>query len=338
MGKRLTQNLNSLYIEAANQLRPKRARRKIIAYVESYEDVSFWRTLFNEFENEHCYFQVMLPSSTSLAKGKKSVLMNSLGGSLGQNMIACVDSDYDYLLQGATNMSRQIINNRYVFHTYAYAIENYQCWAKSLHDVCVMATLNDREMIDLEAFMSMYSRIAYPLFLWSVWFYRKHRFNAFPLMSFCEIVKLDKVNIAHLEESLSRMERRVRQKLHRLEHDYAYARREIEDMKRELEDLGVTPDTTYLFIQGHHIMDNVVLKVLVPLCTQLRRERENEIRELAEHDTQFQNELACYQRSQSSVEFMIRKHVNYQASPIYQRLRADVACFLEHIGTSQSTT
>mgnify|MGYP000565015819 CR=1 FL=1 len=45
-------------------------------------------------------FEVMLPSKTTLAKGKKSVLMNELGPQLGQNMIACVDSDYDYLLQG----------------------------------------------------------------------------------------------------------------------------------------------------------------------------------------------------------------------------------------------
>lgn len=41
MSKRLAQNLNSLYVEAANRLRPKKARRKIIAYVESYDDVFF---------------------------------------------------------------------------------------------------------------------------------------------------------------------------------------------------------------------------------------------------------------------------------------------------------
>ena len=70
MSKRLAQNLNSLYVEAANRLRPKKARRKIVAYVESYDDVFFWRTLLNEFENDRRYFQVMLPSSTSLAKGK----------------------------------------------------------------------------------------------------------------------------------------------------------------------------------------------------------------------------------------------------------------------------
>ena len=61
MGKRLTENLSSLYIGAANKLKPKRARRKIVAYVESYEDISLWRALLSEYENENRYFEVMLP-------------------------------------------------------------------------------------------------------------------------------------------------------------------------------------------------------------------------------------------------------------------------------------
>ena len=45
MGKRLSDNLSSLYIGAANRLKPKKARRKIVAYVESYDDVSYWESL-----------------------------------------------------------------------------------------------------------------------------------------------------------------------------------------------------------------------------------------------------------------------------------------------------
>ena len=136
MGKRLTDNLSSLYIGAANRLKPKKARNRIVAYVESYDDVAFWRSIFADFEDENFYFEVMLPSNKSLCKGKKSVLMNKLGSRLGQNMVACVDSDYDYLLQGVTSTSRQINESRYVFQTYAYAIENYQCYADSLHEAC----------------------------------------------------------------------------------------------------------------------------------------------------------------------------------------------------------
>lgn len=234
MGKRLSENLSSLYIGAANKLKPKCSRRKIIAYVESYDDISFWRTLLGEYENETRYFEVMLPSKTTLAKGKKSVLMNELGPQLGQNMIACVDSDYDYLLQGATHTSRYIINNKYVFHTYAYAIENYQCYAEALHEVCVMATLNDHPLVDFVAFMRMYSQIAYPLFIWSVWFYRKHNLSEFSLLDFCSYVKLDRVSVYHPERSLESMSRRVRRKLLELERRHPKALEEIEAMKGNL--------------------------------------------------------------------------------------------------------
>ena len=58
MAQTLRDNLTSSYFNAANRLYSKKARRRIVAYVESYDDVPFWRTLFEEFENDECYFQV----------------------------------------------------------------------------------------------------------------------------------------------------------------------------------------------------------------------------------------------------------------------------------------
>ena len=68
MATSLRDNLTSSYFNAAHKLYSKKARRRIIAYVESYDDVAFWRTLLEEFEDDEHYFQVMLPSATSLAK------------------------------------------------------------------------------------------------------------------------------------------------------------------------------------------------------------------------------------------------------------------------------
>lgn len=331
MGKRLSENLSSLYIGAANRLKSKRARRKIVAYVESYDDISFWRALFAEYEDDTRYFEVMLPSSTTLAKGKKTVLMNQLGSRLGQNMIACVDSDYDYLLQGATQTSRYMIQNPYVFQTYAYAIENYQCYAGALHEVCVTATLNDHPLIDFTEFMRLYSQIAYPLFVWSVWFYRQRILSEFSLLDFCSYVRLEQVSVYHPERSLEGMSRKVRRKLQELERKHPKALEEIEGMKKEFKKLGVEPDNTYMFIQGHHIMDGVVMKLLVPVCNALRRERELEIRELASHVMQFQNELTSYQRRQLGVDIVLRKHTGYKMSPLYKKLQADIRRFLEKV-------
>ena len=334
MGKRLSDNLSSLYIGAANRLKPKKAKRRIIAYVESYDDVSFWRSVFADFEDENHYFEVMLPSKKSLCKGKKSVLMNQLGSRLGQNMVACVDSDYDYLLQGVTSTSRQINNSRYVFQTYAYAIENYQCYAESLHDACVMATLNDHKLIDLVGFMTLYSQIAYPLFIWSVWFYRQHNLNEFSLFDFCSFVRLDHVSVRQPEQCLLAMDKRVKRKLAELEKKHTDALDEIEFMKAEFSYLGVTPENTYMFIQGHHIMESVAMKILTPVCNALRREREEEIKRLAEHHTQFRNELTCYERSILPVDVVLRKQTGFKESPVYKKLEKDIVEFLKRIRQS----
>lgn len=331
MGKRLSDNLSSLYIGAANRLKSKKAKHRIVAYVESYDDVSFWRSVFADFEDDTCYFEVMLPSRSSLCKGKKSVLMNQLGSRLGQNMVACVDSDYDYLLQGVTSTSRQINHSRYVFQTYAYAIENYQCYAESLHEACVMATLNDHPLVDLVEFMTLYSQIAYPLFVWSVWFYRKRNLNEFSLMDFCSYVRLDHVSVRHPEEALMAMDRRVKNKLRDLEKRHPRALEEIEAMKAEFTYLGVTPETTYMFIQGHHIMESVTMKILTPVCNALRREREEEIKRLAEHHTQFRNELTSYERRLLNVDVVLRKQTGFKDAPIYKKLEEDIRSFLKRI-------
>ena len=63
MATSLRDNLTSSYFNAAHKLYSKKARRRIIAYVESYDDVAFWRTLLEEFEDDEHYFQVMLPSA-----------------------------------------------------------------------------------------------------------------------------------------------------------------------------------------------------------------------------------------------------------------------------------
>ena len=70
MATSLRHNLTSAYLDAAHKFSSKKGRRRIVAYVESYDDIAFWRTLLAEFENEERYFQVMLPSATG--KGQEN--------------------------------------------------------------------------------------------------------------------------------------------------------------------------------------------------------------------------------------------------------------------------
>ena len=332
MKKRLQDHLSSGYIESANKLRSKKSKKRIVAYVESYDDVFFWRSILKKFENDEYYFEVMLPSRTSLSRGKKSALMNMLGPGLGEYMIACVDADYDWLLQGTTEMSRTVCTNPYVIHTYAYAIENYQCYAPNLHTICVMSTLNDRVMIDLNAFMSEYSSIIWPLFVWNIWCYRYNNYSEFSMSEFCEVVTFRDVNPYHPENTLQAVKNRVNKKIAWLQRRFPEGKKTYAPLRAELLNMGLTPETTYLFMQGHSVFENVVMPLLSPVCTLLRKEREREIVKLAEHEIQRQNELACYQHSQAPVDDMLRKNTGFRTSKPYEWLSEDIKRLMEEVG------
>ena len=333
MAHRLTDNISSRYIEAANRLRPSRAKRRVVAYVESYDDVLFWRSVLDEFESPELTFEVMLPSRSHLGKGKKNVLksiQSTDSSTLGSCLIACVDADYDYLMQGATPISREMLENPYVFHTYVYAIENYQCYARGLHEVCVMTTLNDREMVNLEAFMEEYSRIVWPLFVWNVWVYRYDYYSRFTLLDFGGLVSLRDVNPFHPERALEQLRHTVNRKVNWMQQHYPQGKKTYKPLRDQLLSLGLTPETTYLYIQGHALMDGVIVPLLTPICVHLRKERESEIRRNALHAQQRQNELSCYQRRLGALDQMLRKSTKFLQSEPYQRLRADLQQFVNN--------
>ena len=322
--KRLTEYLNSNFIEAANSLRPKRAAQRIIAYVESYDDISFWRSVFNEYESDRIHFEIMLPARTKLTKGKKQAMMNMLGKAYGRNMIACVDSDYDYLLQGATSTSQQMLENKYILHTYAYSIENYRCYADSLKQVCVLCTQNDSNVIDFKEFFKLYSRICYPLFVWNVLLYRKRDTKTMSMLHFCEIVRLSSFTIDKPAYSLQQLSNRVKHNIKMLEKQFPELKEEYKKLDEELASLGISPDETYFYIQGHHIMNGVTMRVLQPVCRYLRCKREAEIERFAYHRQQYNNELASYRHSQCDVATMLCKNTDYKNATPYKRLKADI--------------
>ena len=332
MGNRLKDHLNSQYFEAANALKSRSARRRIVAYVESYDDIYFWRTVLGRFENDTRYFEVMLPSHKKLERGKKSVLMNLLEDGdkhpeerLGTSMIACVDADYDYLIQGATQQSKKVIENPYVFHTYAYAIENLQCYAPSLHDTCVAVTLNDHRIFDFQEYLIQYSEAIFPLFVWSVWAYRTGEHNRFSLSDFGRVIDPGGFSVADPQSSIVHLRHKVGTKVRQLQAQYPNNKEEYLKVKDMVKALGVTPQTTYLYIQGHHLFDNVVVPILNKVCNRLRQERQDEIARTARHHVQRTNEMSCYEHSLQDIRQALKKNTGYMVSEPFQRILHDLA-------------
>ena len=311
---------------AANKLASKKARRRIVAYVESYDDVFFWRTVLGRFEDDTRYFEVMLPTRDKLERGKKSALMNVIGDHVGPDMIACVDADYDYLLQGSSPMSKKILESPYVFHTIVYAIENYQCYAESLNTVAVMVTLNDHRIFDFPSFLRDYSEAIFPLFVWSVMLYRSGEYSRsrFSLSDFNTVIELGGFSIQHPEECIAHLRGKCMRKVKWLQQKFPGRKQKYLDTRDDIIRLGVTPSTTYLYIQGHHLFDAVVAPIMSKVCNRLRTERENEISRTAVHRTQMHNELSCYENSLADTKQMLKKNMGYMQSPQFLLLQETI--------------
>ena len=330
MAKRLTDNINSQYFEAINKMTPKKARRRIVVYVESYDDVFFWRSVLGRYEDDKLTFDIMLPSRNQhLDRGKKAAISNMLKG-VGRDMIACVDADYDYILQGSTEMSRQMLENPYIFHTYAYAIENFQCYAKGLHETCVMVTLNDHRIFNFERFLQSYSQTIWPLFVWHVVFLQRRKMTMhFDMCEFNKVVVLPSVRIQNPQWAIEYLSKKVRAKMFQLERRFPKLKDALPETERMLRDLGINDNNTYLYIQGHHLFDLVVSPVVQTVCDILRNEQENDIRDRAVHSEQARTEIACYENSLGKVKMMMKKNTYYQFSPEFQKILADVERYLK---------
>ena len=108
--------------------------------------------------------------------------------------------------------------------------------------------------------------------------------------------------------------------------------------KESVKDLGVTPQTTYLYIQGHHLFDNVVVPILDKVCNRLRQERQDEIYRTARHHMQRQNEMSCYEHSLLDIRQTLKKNVGYRQSPHFQQIQLDVEQYFTTARKSPETS
>ena len=131
--------------------------------------------------------------------------------------------------------------------------------------------------------------------------------------------------------SLEKLRRKVNTKVRELQRQYPDNKEAYLKLKDELKALGVTPQTTYLYIQGHHLFDTVVTPILTKVCNQLRMERQQEIYHATAHRTQKRNEMSCYENSRQDIKAMLKKNTGYQQCPLFLHVQEDVLRYLDPV-------
>lgn len=310
-------------------LPPEDDRYLVHVYVEGYEDVAFWRGIFDHFKNPYLRFEISVPNRDDLPKGKQ-VLMSMVGKTDKDSVLLCVDSDFDYLFDGATEQSAKLLGAGNMFHTYTYATENYLCYAPSLHNVCVKATKNDTRIFDFVRFMAEYSKTIYPLFLWYLYSALHHTEKLFTLAEFRASVRLGYVDIRQNGEyTLAWLQRNVERRYEALQRDNTEIINEVEKLNSELEKRGVSAENCYLYMHGHTLMDHVVMPLLTSVCDKLRQLSVAKIHNSKVEGIALKNELQNYTNTLRSIRDVLLDNENYTDSPLYKQLRDDIQHYLD---------
>lgn len=322
---KLVSNISSDYFEASGRIT---GRNTTMVYVEGYDDISFWRNIFDDYESDTWTFHVTTPVRRDLAKGKKVVMQ--MIPKAGRNLFLCVDSDFDYLFGDLTEESRAVNHSPYLFQTYVYSIENYMCYAPSLASVCVHATKNDDRIFDFVEFMAEYSRIIYPLFLWYALSARKDSPTMFPLSDFKAAVHIGFLDPAdNGAATLKWLERNVDKRVAMLTKKHAKWVPDMREFEREIRLRGVDETNVYLFIQGHTLLDNVVKVILARVCEQLRQRQMGVIMGSQRQGVTLKNEISNYTNSLRDILELVRDNVGYKRSPFYAKLKTSLEKYIK---------
>ncbi|PUV25154.1 DUF4435 domain-containing protein [Sphingobacterium athyrii] len=329
----LIENLTSNFISAINSLKPSNSKKMIKVYVESDPDITHWNQVFCRFNLMNVEFDFSLPNKDHYEKGKQNIFKN-FKDNLGENLIICVDSDYDFLIPDLNENSSIINNSDFVFQTYSYSIENLYCYHESLLNFCV-GCLNKADIkIDLAKLLIRYSNIIYDLLVWNIYLYSIKQHEDFSIENFVEICKILTVDDFenNYDASFECLNTRVRLKLNQLEQAFPHLQDKIEDYKSRLQKKGIESDNCYIYANGHLILSNVVLMFLRSIVSNEKRIKLFEIEQKCLHETHKKEEARKYKSGiieNKSIEGHIYRNFQFYNSHTYKLTEKKIQDFIK---------
>lgn len=315
--KKLIDHISSEYFESWGAMS---STRRTVVYVEGWEDIAFWRAVFDDFEDQgRRKFEIMTPARSDMAKGKKVVL--GFVDKAGSGLILCVDSDFDYLFGDHTYQSTVVNGCPFVVQTYVYSIENLLCLPSSLNSIATKITKNDTPTFDFEDFFVRYSKIIYPLFLWYIFASKIDRPNIFTLSEFRNAVKINYIMVDDNGEStLEWLEKHTAYRVSQLNKRHASMRDDLATFEQELIAKGVTNTHVYLHMQGHTLLDNVVKIILQAVCNNLRQITVNRIANARSEPITKRNEMGAYNNALRDIDTVVADNTLYKRTEHYAKI------------------
>ena len=295
----------------------KMFRCRAAIHVENKDDIIFWSAVLKHFRPDD-RFHFIAGSRNEFGHETSGVTQClKYYDFLNKDFFICIDSDYRYLLR-----ERGFDTGHFILQTYTYSFENHHCFADGLDDVCGQVTHLNNTVFDFKEFLHNYSSVIYDLFIWHLYFmnadptrFTKYDFNHYLNIYACKTrVKIaDNVAMA-LEELRIRVEKRTGY------FGRKFPNADLEQVKKKYQEMGLTPETTYLFLRGHNVYD-MISAICKDVCKVLL-EREK--------STRFTREaIANLYRDRNHVDMQLKQNVKYGAYPAIQKIETDIQSLLE---------
>ena len=204
----------------------------LIVCIENYDDEPFWHFILSKVDNNIKPIFKPLDGKINILKFEEY---------FDNEFIACVDSDYDYILK------KPYLNNNYIFHTYVYSLENYCTCAKTLNDL--KTSCNISSSLDFKSLFEKMTPIIKDALLYDI--YLKDNNQECQR----EVFKFNNIAIENINEEyiLNTIQENISLQLSNINQELLLNYQNIIN-----EDLHINENFLHLYIEGHIIFDSIL--------------------------------------------------------------------------------
>lgn len=296
---------------------------RITVEVEDTIDAAFWGDLLQSVcPDKEYHFKpfhtVISHNEEKTSKGKSGIM--KMCHELNAYHIGCIDADNDWILSSSSRYGDEILNNRFLLHTYAYSIENLLCEPQTFPSLCKSVTQENTD-VDFENYILQFSTIVYPLLIWTL-FFESRGVNKFAAKQWQKLLNSDYSNVI---DSLRELEKRVKDRLDEVENTYKDSICDRYAFEVQLkQQKSISSANAFLYVYGHGLFSYVLHHLLKPIADKLQK---GHIRQLQEEsvDDEIGIKIGSYVSSCLSLETELYRNYRFKCcSPIYSMIVSDI--------------
>lgn len=233
---------------------------KAIIYVEDQNDISFWKSFFDNFSLGYKVFQIS-KAPGALANGKKELI--KIIPNLHSRLYIAIDSDFDFICKNRNPLIHEnIINNSYVLHTYLYNKESHE-YSLSHINKCIEKIFYTLDIeSNFHTFIESYSKLCFILLSYITFFLEKKipfkisEFKKFLTFKSNDFFYISDTFVNLANNKILELNSYIKEKFNEIE-----TSNEFINHIKYLNNIGIDLNNSYQYINGH-LLERTILKFL----------------------------------------------------------------------------